>query len=86
MLPALASYISAIHKLAAIFTELSQDTNTIGDKLDNIKEKLDDNEENRARRLYKKMYGLSQKLNSCLIGTVHIFNIAATEFAALSQL
>ena len=85
MLPALAGYIAAINKLAQIFTELARDTNAIGDKLDRIKEKLDDDKEKKARDFYKKMYTLSQELDKCLIGTVHIFNIAATDFAAISQ-
>jgi len=27
----------------------------------------------------------SKKLDGCLIGTVHIFNVAATDFAAINQ-
>ena len=84
MLPALAGYINAITELAKIFTELARDTDTIGDKLDRIKEKLDDDDERKARKLYQKMYTLSKELDNCLIGTVHIFNIAATEFEAIS--
>ena len=88
MLPALAAYINAIHKLTSIFFELAFDTNIIGEKLDGVKELLDDDEESekKVRRYYGRMFAVSQRLNSSLIGTVHIFNITtATVFATSSQ-
>ena len=67
---------------------LTQLNNTIGEKLDGVKELLDDDEESekKVRRYYGRMFAVSQRLNSSLIGTVHIFNITtATVFATSSQ-
>ena len=84
MVPALISYIDAIQKLASIFTELARNTTDIEDRLDKIKEFKESDEAKRAKKLYLKMKKVSKELDNQLIGTVHIFNIAATDFEAIN--
>ena len=62
MVPALVRYINAIKMLASIFTELAGNTDDIGKRLDVIKENIESDEANRAKKLFNKMKKVSKEL------------------------
>ena len=62
MVPALVRYINAIKMLASIFTELAGNTDDIGKRLDMIKENIESDEANRAKKLFNKMKKVSKEL------------------------
>lgn len=89
MVVAIDNYIMSMIMIQAIFTELHADTETIGNRLEDLKDKIDDADGDtdcrRVKRFYAKLMDVSKGLAANLQGVVHTFNAIEQQFLAVKE-